>query len=541
MRKILIVCLLCLSALYTAAEDLVNLYASQEGKKIVLSYDLNRDVYISSVSMILNGHPCIIPNQYLQGDIDKIVPAGNGRRIEYEVLNHHTSGLVSTVSFFIEYVSHMNVVVETTHYSEKIYAKKSNEQGYTYRSNGTWDAFNLEVGTYYIKRTREHWEDQYDTIQVVPSTTRITLSKMQPKMGRLTVTSTPRRASVTIDGNNMGSTPWTGAMQIGFHTVSVNKSGRIKPEDHTVSVAYNKHTKTHFHLGSEWINGSDYHPDHYLEPMYGYDFFHKRGHYAGIRYGWIPKRFGLDISALYGINSGELSATLGPTLRLTNFSSPLSLQLALGGGAMYRPSDGYLTWVADAALRFGFEENLEDFAWWSFSLGARYYDGRAIPTASISLMPVRALTLLAIEEEDFPCIYVEATGGYEFNNAEWMLGAQFGYIPSHLGVGTGFMVGLDGSWDVTAGPIFRFTTDDIPFDLHLYQGVGYGSFDSNGVVGETSLRFAFGYKNPYLGLWSFSVGCVYGQGCTAVTCGISLPLAAVAAGAGLVAIGCLFL
>jgi hypothetical protein len=289
-------------------------------------------------------------------------------------------------------------------------------------------------------------------------------------------------------------------------------------------------------------SSDDEHPDHYLEPMYAYDVWSTKDHYVGLRYGWIPRHFGLNLSALYGIGTSEISATLGPTFRLTRLASPLSLQLSLGVGAMYRQSDNHLTWTGDAALRFGFRESFSDsdFAWWSISLGARYYDNRFIPTASISLMPIRGLILAAQEEEDFPCIYVDAQTGYQLTEGEFLLGAQLSYIPSHVGLTGSFFVGLDGGWDVTAGPSFRLTTDNIPFDLQVYQGFGYGRYacsnyarypsgEYSGFLAESSMRFAFGYKKPYFGMWSFSVGCVYGPETTIVTCGVSLPIVGVAA------------
>ena len=448
----------------------------------------------------------------------------------------HTYNMFASRAAY-DYIHQGSLTLKAAHAEEKIYTKQTTSQDYTYRTTGRWEAESLPTGKYYVKRVRENWEDRYDTITIVHPSSTVTLPPMQPKTGTLVVKSRPKKAFVYVDGVNMGVTPWTGQVQIGEHKVRVGgKKGRIDAPTQNIRVPYKGSTSADFKLKSEWYHGSDWHPDHYLEPMYGIEFAqYERHHYAGVRYGWIPKRFGLDVTALYGITNQELSATIGPTFRLTSFDCPLSLQLALGGGAMYRFTDKHITWVADAALRFGLKEGYKDhkFGWWSFSLGARYYDGRYIPTASVSLMPIRALTLAAMAlEDDFPRIYTEIQAGHEFRSRQWMMGAQLNYIPGHLGIGTDFMIGFEGGWDVMIGPVFRLTPDYIPFDFQLYQGFGYGHFDRNGFMAHTSLKFAFGHNLPYWGLWSFNIGCIYGSGNVGVTFGVSLPIISIIGTAG---------
>lgn len=141
--------------------------------------------------------------------------------------------------------------------------------------------------------------------------------------------------------------------------------------------------------------------------------------------------------------------------------------------------------------------------------------------------------LAAMAVEDFSCIYTELQAGYDFPSNQWMMGAQFAYIPGHFGFGTSFMVGFDGGWDVTGGPVFRLTTDATVFDLQVYQGFGYGGYYYKGFIAETSLRFAFGRRLPYWGLWSFNIGCLYGPEAKAITFGVSLPIVSIIGTSGL--------
>ncbi len=293
-----------------------------------------------------------------------------------------------------------------------------------------------------------------------------------------------------------------------------------------------------------WYYGSDDHPDHYLEGVYGLtmpamgshsssDF----SHYVGLRYAWIPKRFGFEIAPMYGITDQEFSATVGPTFRLTDFSSPLSLQLSFGGGVMHRFSDSYTTWAADASLRFGFGEGISNFGWYSFGLGVRYQDGAFIPNASLSFMPFRWIGLGIIELEDFPQIYTEFMMGYAFKQKDWMFGGSVAYIPGHIGIGGTFLYGIKKDWGALGDVVIRLTPDWIDMDLQIYQGFGYAKLngpESGAFAMETGIRMAFGEELPYWGLWSFNIGCMYDLDRNpAITFGVSIPIAFVVGTAGM--------
>ena len=440
-----------------------------------------------------------------------------------------------------DYIHSAALEIKAANAEEYIYVKKPGSTKFDYKGKGQWKSDSTIVGKYIVKRVRERWEDRYDTVVVKhPSTTR-TLAAMRPKTGTLSVTSKPFGARVYVDNSYVGTTPWNGQLQIGQHKVYLAKDKYVTTATQSIEVPYHSTTSNYVQMKKTWYHGADYHPDHYLEPTYGIGVRlggWSTGHYVGLRYGWIPKRFGLDVHAMYGFKNQDLSLTAGPTFRLTNFDSHLSLQFLLGAGAMYRFSDRHVDWAAEAGLRFGFREGWRDdaFSWWSFTLGTRYYDRQFIPSISVSLMPVRALALAAVEKEDFPCIYAEMQTGMAMHWREWMLGARVDYIPTHLGVGTSFMVGFEGGWHVTVGPTFRLTPDDTVLDLQLYQGFGYGDWNKGCFIGETGLRFAFGYNAPYFGLWSFTVGGFYGPNDGGFTFGFSLPIVSIVGTAGLATI-----
>ncbi len=100
MRKFVFLSLL-LSTLSAFAEPIFNVRAQQEGKKIVLLYDLSTNQHVSQVNILINNRHRVIPGECLTGDIFKVVQMGRDRRIEYDVLADYTDGLQDEVEFMI--------------------------------------------------------------------------------------------------------------------------------------------------------------------------------------------------------------------------------------------------------------------------------------------------------------------------------------------------------------------------------------------------------------------------------------------------------
>ena len=101
MRKILFFCFLLLSSLIFA-NPVTNVRAMQEGKKIVLLYDIAESAYVADVEIRVDGVSRMLPLNTLSGDVGREVAAGRDRRIEYDVLLDYVDGLRSdNISFVI--------------------------------------------------------------------------------------------------------------------------------------------------------------------------------------------------------------------------------------------------------------------------------------------------------------------------------------------------------------------------------------------------------------------------------------------------------
>ena len=101
MRKILFFCFLLFSSLLFA-NPVTNVRAMQEGKKIVLLYDIAESAYVTDVEIRVDGASRLLPLNTLSGDVGREVVAGRNRRIEYDVLLDYVDGLRSdNISFVI--------------------------------------------------------------------------------------------------------------------------------------------------------------------------------------------------------------------------------------------------------------------------------------------------------------------------------------------------------------------------------------------------------------------------------------------------------
>ena len=100
--KILVFLLWTVSPFHLLAQSAVsNVRAMQEGRNVVLLYDLSKDTEILQLKIEVDGRSRVIPSSCLSGDVGKKVLHGTNRRIVYNVLSDYTSGLRSDNVYFV--------------------------------------------------------------------------------------------------------------------------------------------------------------------------------------------------------------------------------------------------------------------------------------------------------------------------------------------------------------------------------------------------------------------------------------------------------
>lgn len=95
MRKYFFLFLLLFFPYLLSANPVTNVRAMQEGKKIVVLYDLSEDTYVSQIIIEVDGKSRVIPNEFLKGDVNKDLIAGVDKRVEYDVLADYVDGFKS--------------------------------------------------------------------------------------------------------------------------------------------------------------------------------------------------------------------------------------------------------------------------------------------------------------------------------------------------------------------------------------------------------------------------------------------------------------
>ena len=393
--------------------------------------------------------------------------------------------------------------------------RKDGEQEYTEVAYGGNYKQDLDEGLYHLRGEKAGCTTFNTDVQIERGkTTEIQVPLLSPISG-------------ILDGQNIGSTPFRQPVSVGQHTLSLQKRNYLPSSTINVNIPEKQtveRTISLYKTENLWWSGSQYYPHHYMEAYYGMGFLSGGGinHYIGANYTYIRHALGFNLSMMYGFNNGDIVATVGPALTLTTQSkTDLDLQLLLGGGyasILDNYGDRHGTWVAEAGLRFGFENYVTEynFSWWSLFLGAKYYDQKVVPTIGISLMPVGLLALGAdyfSDDTDHAGYFFEPMMGYACVSSDWLVGGTFAWQTYNLGLYTSFMYGVvEGSIAAVAGPAIHLTPETDRFDLSLYGGIGYGRLggnmggDRHHVAGDLGLRF--GFSSTDFSWWDFSLGCM---------------------------------
>jgi hypothetical protein len=89
--------------------------------------------------------------------------------------------------------------------------------------------------------------------QIATDLTRVCsqLDALDAGPGQLVVSSDPHGASVRVDGQKVGRTPWSGELTAGEHRIELRRIGHL-PQRHSVAIVGNVETRQHFSLTSSF-------------------------------------------------------------------------------------------------------------------------------------------------------------------------------------------------------------------------------------------------------------------------------------------------
>ena len=258
-------------------------------------------------------------------------------------------------------------------------------------------------------------------------------------------------------------------------------------------------------------------------------------HYLGFTYTHIPKRLGGHVTALKGINVSSLSLMVGPTYTAKLFEDGRNIQGYLGIGGTYSDS---LSFAFQGGVRYCLNKGLANSTeYLSFSGGIMYIEHSIVPSVGVSIVPAakKIGEWWSDEEYRFPHHYSEAV--FNYGSKGVMLGANYTYIPSKVGIYGSCLFGMDSDnpYTFNIGGALRLTDSySTSVDIQLIQGIGM----ANGFMGgETGFRFGFGRDSKY-GKWSLSTLLNYSPDKIGASIGVSWPIAGIAAVAvGVVAYG----
>ena len=393
---------------------------------------------------------------------------------------------------------------------------------------GRWSG-QLPEGLHSFVSSKEFCTDGSMT-RTVKGPGRITLGipPPRPQTARINVLSNKSGAKVYIDGDYVGVVPYSAEVNAGTRTISVEKDKfRMSTRPKTVTLQPDDNEYAYFILKKDWSQTWLLKPQskssHFLELQYGFgipvgqgkDLWGNNPEYVGLEYGFVKSGIGFRTSAQYGIDTEDIGLTVGPAFRLTKSYSDLDLQFYLGAGGVYSPEAGGKKFgmMYDAGLRFAFQNaNMDDFCWYSFSAGVKYFRETVIPTFGVSIFPggIFSSDGLYSTQYDFARTFIDMVGGYGINRGTYHLGLTYAHVKTRIGYYGTLLYELDDVGSLAVGPVFRLTGDSSFMDLQLYGGIGLNASSIYGtsLLGDAGLRFGWA-SNSRLSWWNFNLGCMF--------------------------------
>ena len=262
---------------------------------------------------------------------------------------------------------------------------------------------------------------------------------------------------------------------------------------------------------------------HFINPRVGYGIGNNDW-LVGINYSWVPAHLGLNVSCMFGVTEGTYTATAGPVFRLTSDHNLLDLQLFGGVGIIGYNWNPKMKFGGEAGIRFAWDTGY-DISPWDFTVGCFFAKDDIIPTLGVGagIGPCAGFygydPWYLREEYDFACHFVDITCGYDVYSGDILVGADYTWLQTHLGVRGAFAIGVkDLSYTVFAGPAIRLTESLV--DLQLYGGMGIFGYDGVQFGGDVGLKFGWN-SNRDFSLWDFELGCAFSKGHIVPTIGVS--------------------
>lgn len=329
----------------------------------------------------------------------------------------------------------------------------------------------------------------------------------------------------------------------GKYSGYASKTGYVTTSTKSFNIYEGMHSDVVFDLKKKrWIKEREYFAHNFLDFNYGFGIpvgneGRVSGSFLGLDYTYLKTHLGIHTSASFGLEYNEASLHAGPIFRLTSDYNAVDLQLYAGLGAVYAPYSGPSAWnlSGDAGVRMNFDED-HDWSWFSLSAGCMFTGNMVVPKIGTSiLLPASISYLTDSSEYDFAAHFLDFLTGYDIDNDEFLMGANYTWCRTHLGFFGSFMAGLDGGLSFSAGPVIRLTSDLCACDLQLYGGPGY----MNGyVMGDLGVRF--GWKSGDFSWWDFSIGCQMYNGSVVPTVGLGLGISLTVVTAGMAALLAMF-
>ncbi|HIZ87638.1 MAG TPA: PEGA domain-containing protein [Candidatus Coprenecus pullistercoris] len=411
---------------------------------------------------------------------------------------------------------------------------------------GTWTGSLSSSSSHYLEARRKGHLSQSINFEVKDGeTATFTVGSPEPLYGTIEMTSTPAGATVTLDGQEIGTTPVIlNKILIEDHRIELGKEGYIPLRD-TIFLEHNQHLRLDYTLEEGVLEGwlqvsTD--SDAYI---FAGDSFLAKGSWEGA----LPEGHYVLRASKDGYNDGTVSVNIvgnghhkavipSPTLKTGN----LRVTSNVNGASIHlreNSSDHYIFGQSTPHM-FSIAPGQ-----YSIYLTKDGYESSGTETVYVYENQTRSIDLkLKRKPKDFYMArhFVEINYGYGIDIKDDAastnyIGVNYGYLKSRVGLHAALGIGVEHrDFSFSIAPAVRLSGPSSNVDVQLYAGPAFRydpmstatdpvfKQDRWHLMGDAGLRLNFDALNNYsdVGWVSLSLGCRFSSTAVIPTAGVSL-------------------
>lgn len=415
-----------------------------------------------------------------------------------------------------------------------------------YVGTGTWTGYLSSSSSHYLEAKKKGHLSQSMNFEVKDGeTVTLTIAGPEPLYGTIEVISEPSNATVKLDGETIGTTPFIrNNIVTEDHIMEVTKEG-YKPYRDTIFINHNQHLKLNCTLEKGYVEGYISISTDQNANIFAGNRHLGKGQWSG----YLPVGTYVLRSSREGYNDGSTTVTINGEEKInitvpspTQKTGKLRVTSNINGASIHLRNSDTDQYLFGQTTPHTFSIAPGQY---SIYLSKSGYDDSEKQTVNIrenSLSTVRLKLKKSPVRFYMSRHFMEITYGYGFgiNNVDAVstnyVGINYGYLKSRIGLHTSMSYGLEHKdISLSIGPAVRLSKPLSDLDVQIYAApcIRYDQntslFDPTlkhnrwHLMGDAGIRFNFdNLSDSDLSWTTLSLGCKFSANSVIPTAGISI-------------------